>query len=307
VSKIQSLAQAKPCVSKALELAPLVADWKRHLKAKNLAPSSILSYVSVADKFSEYQQTVPNLPLVHQIEAYLATVLQRTSAANSRKHHRNLQQFFRWLTDEGELDANPMLKIRPPKVPEKLVAVFSDLELSRLLSACKGNSFLQRRNAALIRVLMDTGIRAAELCRMQLGDVDLDVGLITVTGKGRRPRVVPTSAKTSESISRYLRQRNRHTNAALSSLWLSNKGELTTSGLGQIVDRIGLRANVKDVYPHRFRHTAAHQWLSAGGGERSLMRIMGWRSPAMLSRYGASAADERARDEFRKLNLGDRL
>jgi len=200
-----------------------------------------------------------------------------------------------------------MLKIHPPKVPEQLVAVFTDAELAKLLSACKGNSFFQRRNAALIRVLMDTGIRAAELCGMQLGDVDLDIGLITVMGKGRRVRSVPISAKTSESISRYLRQRDRNSNAALSSLWLSNAGALTTSGLGQAIDRIGLRANVKDVYPHRFRHTFAHQWLAAGGGERALMRLCGWRSPAMLSRYGASAAVERAKDEFRKLNLGDRL
>jgi site-specific recombinase XerD len=155
----------------------------------------------------------------------------RTSAANSRKHHRNLQQFFRWLVSEGELDVNPMMGIRPPKVPEQLVAVFTNAELTRMLSACKGNSFLQRRNAALVRVLMDTGIRAAELCGMQLGDVDLDIGLITVMGKGRRVRSVPISAKTSEAISRYLRQRNRHPYAALSSLWLSNKGALTTSGL----------------------------------------------------------------------------
>src|SRR5664280_1314134 len=99
---------------------------------------------------------------------------------------------------------------------------------------------------------------------MQLEDVDLDVGLIVVMGKGRRTRSVPISAKTSEAISRYLRQRNRHPYAGLSSLWLSNKGALTCSGLGQVIDRIGLRANVRNAYPHRFRHTAAHAWLSAG-------------------------------------------
>jgi site-specific recombinase XerD len=191
--------------------------------------------------------------------------LHEAHAANSRKHYRNLQQFFRWLTDEGELDANPMEKISPPKVPEKPVEVFTNAELAKLLNACKGNSYMQRRNAAILRTLMDTGIRAAELCGMQLGDIDLDLGLITVMGKGRRVRSVPISAKTSESISRYLRQRNWNSNAALSALWLSNAGALATSGLGQIVGRIGLRADLKDVYPHRFRHTAAHAWLSAGG------------------------------------------
>lgn len=61
------------------------------------------------------------------------------------------------------------------------------------------------------------------------------------------------------------------------------------------------------LHPHIFRHTFAHRWLHDGGSEGDLQRLAGWKSPQMLQRYGASAADERARDAHKRLGLGDRI
>jgi len=62
-----------------------------------------------------------------------------------------------------------------------------------------------------------------------------------------------------------------------------------------------------EIHPHRFRHTNAHDFLLAGGQERDLKRLMGWRSDTMLERYGASAADHRAREAAKRLRRGDRI
>ena len=101
---------------------------------------------------------------------------------------------------------------------------------------------------------------------------------------------MPFGRKTALALDRYLRARSRHRLAHLDALWLSQRGTLTISGLRDMLDRRARQAGIPDLHPHMFRHTFAHEWLSAGGTEVDLMRIAGWRSREMLARYGASAA-----------------
>jgi site-specific recombinase XerD len=289
-----------------------LASFRRHLRAKNRAPLTIQTYAKAVDGLDRFLRrqgmpvAVSSIRREH-LEAYLVD-LQNAGRrpATVAQRFRSLQQFFRWLEDEEEVVTSPMAKMRPPAVPEEPPPLLKDEEVRRLLKACEGQGFDERRDMAIIRLLIDTGMRRAEAAGLHLKDVDFDDEVAHVMGKGRRPRQCRFGRKSAQSLDRYLRVRRRHANASEDWLWLGRKGRLGDTGIAQMLRRRASQAGLtRNVHPHLFRHGFAHAMLSAGHQDGDVMRLAGWRSRQMLARYGASAADERARAAY--TSPGDRL
>jgi integrase/recombinase XerD len=293
---------------------PEISSFRLALAAEAKAAKTVRNYTEAVQWFAA-AHLIPQTRWTRweqvggqDVQWWMVWLLSRYSDSYASNQYRALQQFFKWWAEEEDLP-DPMARLRPPKVTDKLIPVFTSVELSKLDRACQGRSFAQRRDAAIVSVFQATGIRLAELAGIRYDPVDAersDLDLwqreIAIRGKNGKQRIVKISYPAARTLDRYLRVRARHAQAWRPQLWLgvNNRGPMTAQGIYQMIVRRGRQCGVR-VYPHRFRHHFSHTWLDRGGAEGDLMELNGWASPQMLRRYGASARSARARRTYDRI------
>jgi integrase/recombinase XerD len=292
------------------DLHELLLSWQTALRAENKSPATIYTYSHSLTAFLAWCKREDRAAVLDRdtVRSFTASLIDSGAApATCSLRHRALHRFGAWLAEEGEIEYNPLAGMVPPKRERVVVPKLSDDELRDLLKACQGKSLRDRRDEAIIRLAMESGARAEEICALQVDDIDLrQCRAVIRRGKGGKGRIVPFGPQTARALDRYLRLRKAHPLAGTTALWLGERGR--GFGYWGMHDALKVRAEVagiKGFHIHRLRHTAASRWLAAGGSEGGLMAVAGWSSRDMLSRYVEDTAAERAIEESRKLNLGD--
>ncbi|MBX3031432.1 MAG: tyrosine-type recombinase/integrase [Chloroflexi bacterium] len=302
------------------DLRPNAASFGRHLRASNLSPRTVQTYLESVDRFATFLEDrgmptdVAGIRREH-VEAFMESLLERFKPTTATNRYSGLQAFFKWAVDEGEIRDSPMARTRKPRLPEHAPPVLSEDQLRAILAACEGQGFDERRDTALVRVFIGSGARLAEVTALrwvpddpEQNDLDLDLGVIRIrSGKGRRERATYIGTKAIRALDRYIRVRGKHRHAALSALWVGQRGAMTESGIAQMLRDRGAAAGVPGLHAHQFRHSYASRMLAAGFQETDLMQLAGWRSREMLARYAAATRSERAIAAARRLNPGDEL
>ncbi|MBG0564894.1 tyrosine-type recombinase/integrase [Actinoplanes sp. NEAU-A11] len=311
----------KVCHDVAPSWFDYLRDWDRTLRGGNYPETTRYNYLLAGAQLGRYlRENADELAAVDaagdptevergHVEEFQAWMVRTRSASTALNKHKGLQQFFKWLVEEEDLERSPLARVKQPKTGETLIPILGDEETAKILATCKDKTFLSLRDEAIIRVFFNTGARLSEVAGLLVDDVDLDHDTLLFHGKGMKDRRVRFGGKAGRALSRYLRARARRRFAESPVLWLPEKGEtpLAANGIKIMLRRRGELAGVAKVHAHRWRHNFAHEWKLAGGDTGDLMLVLGWASDDMPRRYGASAAAERAQQVHARLRIGDRV
>ncbi|MER8025328.1 tyrosine-type recombinase/integrase [Glutamicibacter protophormiae] len=292
------------------DLSLLLESWLLALRAERKSPATLKSYGNGIRAFLAWCEKKPVPPVLskdnyHAFSADLLDEGREASTVVSRQ--LALRRFSAWLTEEQEIPEDDLAKVKTAKIDSKVIEPLTPDEIKAFLKACQGNDFMARRDEAIFRLMVETGIRAGECVSITTEDLNLMEGTAIVRrGKGGKGRVVPFGSQTARALDRYRRARAQHSMADLPNFWLGARRKgFTYDALHKALEKRATEAGIERFHPHLLRHTAAHRWLSAGGSETGLMAVAGWSQSDMLQRYTKARASDRAAQEARSLNLGD--
>lgn len=181
---------------------------------------------------------------------------------------RNLSAFFLWLTKEELIQKNPMLKVDKPKERKKKKKAFTQIEVEKLRNKCK-----DKREKALVEVLLSTWCRVSEVSGMNIDDIKTD-GSMKVLGKGEKERIVYLNAKAQLALEEYLQTRNDKNEALFVSMDKPHN-RVSTSWVETTIRKLGERASVDNTHPHRFRRTGATFALRSGMKIETVSHLLG--------------------------------
>lgn len=274
---------------KTFLFSKVVEGYLLSLSARRLSPHTIEDYSRTLRKFALFLGDDPPIHEINvrHIESFLAsnTKLSNKSILN---HYIGLSSLWTWLVKEEIVKENVVRKLKPPKPQRKEVIPLSEAEIKAIMSSLNRSRVYVRqgrsvdhslvsfeRNRAIILLMLDTGLRASELCNLKMEDLDSRNNRIFIRqGKGMKERMLPFSARTGQMIWRYLAARKE--TRPDDPLFLSREnGAISRRKLAEMFQTIGNRAGVPNVHPHRFRHTFAIQYLRNGGNAYSLQHMLG--------------------------------
>jgi len=286
-------------------LPALIQGYILHAEAARYSPSTIEQYAQIFRDFAASTQAATLVEIdVEDVENFFA-LKNDVSDATLAKYHTALCSLFTWALKQRFIDENIMHYVERPRPEQRVIEPFTEHEVRALLAACERTRVYARpgkapcnnsrptadRDIAIILTLIDTGLRASELCALRIQDIDLKKRELLAFGKGDKERLVFVDARTAQAVWTYLAAREPDNPRVDAPLFVSTRTRraLDRHALRRLLKRIGDRAGVPGVHPHKFRHNFAINYLRNRGDIFTLQQMLGHTSLDMVKRYLAIA------------------
>jgi integrase/recombinase XerC len=289
-----------------------LTDFLRHLGLeKNSSAHTVKSYREdltqaigfLHEKLGSSTAPVSRVTTRHA-RAYVAWLSEQGYAKPTiARRLASLRSWFRFLCRQGVLSVNPCDGVRGPRQEKKLPHFLTAEQVNRLLLAPAGDDPLVLRDRAILETLYSAGLRVAELVGANIDDLDLDDGLVTIRGKGKRERLAMLGAPSVSAIRQWLAVRGGLAPAVARqpAVFLNRRGgRLTTRSVGRMLERyLALAGLDPRTSPHTLRHSFATHLLDAGADIRGVQELLGHKSLTTTQVY-THVSTQRLQDSYQK-------
>jgi integrase/recombinase XerC len=268
---------------------------------RNVSPHTLRNYVSDLAQFQQFLlahefclgegKTIDARKIdIHVVRAYLASMAKDRKKSSIGRKLAALRGFFRYLVSSKHLDRDPLLLIQTPKQEKPLPSFLSVDHVFQLLDGIEGKKTLDIRDRAILEVLYSTGIRVSELVGLNWSDVDFQLGITRVVGKGSKERIVPIGKIAIEALQDYGLEQRKKWNLQCKGenpIFLNRDGErITTRSVARIVEKHLKASGIPTrIGPHGLRHTFATHLLNSGADLRVIQEMLGHVSLSTTQRY----------------------
>lgn len=218
------------------------------------------------------------------LRRFLAGLSKGTKKSSIGRKLAAVRSFFRFLQRRGTIAKNPAELIATPK-KEKLLPFHLDIDqVTTLVEAPQAEQKYMLRDRAILELLYSSGLRVSELTGLNVGEIDLEAGMVRVTGKGGKQRIVPVGSRALEAVQAYLKLRSTDEER---SLFLNTRGgRINRRSVTRIVDlHVARIAAFKRISPHTLRHTFATHMLEGGADLRAIQELLGHASLSTTQKY----------------------
>jgi len=248
---------------------------------RGLSARTVAAYRRDLEQFSNalsHQETAkPGQVTEHDIRRFIAQLHRQGLGARSIQRLLSaVRSFYRWLMREGLASGNPAAQVRAPKSPRKLPGTLDADSVARLLDI-SDDSPLALRDKAIMELFYSSGLRLSELASLRWDQVDTASGLVTVTGKGNKTRVVPLGSYAAAALAAWNRVRGEFAGFDEPCVFVSNRGRPISPRTIQSRIRYWARRQglPQKVHPHLLRHSFASHVLESSGDLRAVQELLG--------------------------------
>ena len=249
-----------------------------------LAKTSLASYRSDLMRVAAWAATHDAGPLIRigepALVRFIAEVSSSLKPSSQARYVSTLRRFYRYLLTRNRITSDPTLKVALPAKPTRLPKIVSEKQVEALLTAPPRETLLGQRDRAMLETLYATGLRVSELVGLKLHEVNFDMGVVRIFGKGSKERLVPLGEAAIDEVRNYLNvARNELLNGRQSDdLFITARGAaMTRQAFWQLIKRYAVTAGIdaKRLSPHVLRHAFATHLLNHGADLRVVQMLLG--------------------------------